>query len=479
MIITDFLVVGSGIGGMSTALKLSQLGSVILLSKKNLISGSTPYAQGGISAVRKNHTEQDSIKAHYEDTIAAGGHHNDLAAVELLVGRADDTLDFLEANGVRFDASLHLEGGHRFSRIWHVADHTGASIARSLRDAVRSSDTITVVENAFVSDLLVRGQTVHGVECVHENETKRIFAKRTVLASGGAGQVYARTTNPPEATGDGIALAVRAGAEKKDLEFVQFHPTALLAKHSPLFLLSEALRGVGARIVNAQGISVGDDLATRDEVARQIVRAQRDSGAYLDLSMHEASFWQTRFPEISHMLSEENLLPGRDFIPVTPAAHFLNGGITSDLKGRSTLHHLSVVGEVACTGVHGANRLASNSLLEGVVFALQIADDFTAQAEKNRLETPDCDALYHTTPFVSETSSDANIRQEIQRICWDHLGIIRSGPNLTKAIDELSALQPTGTETKNVLAVATFIAEAAKARTHSLGSHFLADEGAI
>ncbi len=475
MIGTDFLVVGSGIAGMSTALRLAELGEVVLISKKGLLSGSTPYAQGGIAGVRQAQPHNDSVQAHYEDTIRVGCGHNDPAAVELLVTKAAEALRFLETCGVSFDESLHLEGGHRFPRVWHVADHTGITIASALRNMVRASDAITVIEDAIVSDLLVRDQTVCGVEFYHDNESQRIFAARTVLATGGAGQIFAKTTNPVEVTGDGMALAVRAGAQKRDLEFVQFHPTAFENAASPLFLLTEALRGFGGRIVNADGIEICDSLAPRDEVARAITFAQRHGKVFLDFSMQPIEFWQERFPEIYQHLRTEGLLLGKDPIPVTPAAHFICGGITSDLRGRSTLEHLSVVGENACTGVHGANRLASNSLLEGVVFSAQIADDFATQINKNRVQRPDMHAHYQTRDFVADTTNDGEIRKKIKQICSDYLGIIRSMPNIDRALSELSALDPTGTQTKNLQAVAIFVAEAAAARTASLGCHYLID----
>ncbi len=479
MMVTDFLVVGSGIAGMSAALRLAELGQVVLLSKKNLLSGSTPYAQGGISGVRFAEVRHDSIRSHFEDTLTAGAGHNNPTVVELLVKEAGNALHFLEECGVHFDDSLHLEGGHSVPRVWHIADHTGMSIATALRNNVRASDAITVVEVADVIDLLVRDQTVHGAEFVHRDETHRIFAKRTVLATGGAGQIFAKTTNPPEVTGDGIALAVRAGAFKKDLEFIQFHPTAFLAERSPLFLLTEALRGYGARIVSENGIAICDALAPRDQVARHIIFAQRAGKVFLDFSEHSSSFWQERFPEITHTLQNEGFVLGQDKIPITPAAHFFCGGIESDLRGRTNLAHLSVVGEVACTGVHGANRLASNSLLEGVVFAKQVADDFAAEANKKQLGSPDVHALYKTNEYFPDTRSDTEIQKCIRQICWDYLGIVRSQPNIARAMSELNLLTPTGTKTKILQAVAIFVAEAAAARKHSLGCHYLIDEGAI
>lgn len=472
--VVDFLVIGSGIAGMSSALLLARMGSVLLLSKKGVISGSTPLAQGGIAALKKNEHKNDTLETHYTDTIRAGSGHNDTTAVELLVSRAADAIDFLEQCDIRFDESLHLEGGHSFPRIRHVADHTGLTIAHALRKKVRETEEIQLLENAFVSDLLVRDGTVHGAEYVHEGVTQRIFAAKTILACGGAGQIFAKTTNPAEVTGDGIALAVRAGAARKDLEFVQFHPTALDGERSPLLLLSEALRGAGARIVDKNVISICDPLAPRDEVSRSIAAFQKHSKVFLDLSAHPGEYWTEKFPDNMQALAEYGYMPDRDLIPITPAAHFFCGGIKTDLNGNTNLGNLSAVGEVACTGVHGANRLASNSLLEGVVFSLRIAEEFAAQAKKvGNVTLPSPDAFFVTTPYFEETARDEEVRAEIRRICWDYLGIVRTMSSIDKAAQELAALTPSGTETKNLQAVATFLAEAAKIRQDSLGCHFI------
>lgn len=475
--ITDFLVIGSGIAGLSTALQLSRLGTVILVSKRKIASGCTRLAQGGIAGVRRKESEdEDSMRRHYEDTMAAGGFQNDPAAVELLVTRAPEALDFLIERGVHFAEDLHLEAGHRYPRVWHVADQTGLAIVNALSAAVRQTANIEIVEDAFVSDLLTRDGAVFGAECFVEEEARRIYASKTVLATGGAGQAYALTTNPREATGDGIALAVRAGAERQDMEFVQFHPTAFETEEAPLPLITEALRGAGARIVDAMGEEVCDNLLPRDATARAIFAARLKGPVYLDLSAHAPEYWQEHFPGIAQKLIERGASPEVTQIPVIPAAHFMCGGIKSDLFGRTNLPNLSVVGEVACTGVHGANRLASNSLLEGLVFAQRIAEDFAAEAKAGLVIPPDAGGYFVTVPFAPETSRDEELREEIAQICWEKVGIIRSSVSLEEAAAELVTIEPTGTETRNLHAVATFITEAARKRKKSLGCHFLIDE---
>jgi L-aspartate oxidase len=465
---TPFLVIGSGIAGMSVALHLSELGEVILLSKTELVSGSTALAQGGIAGEREKH----SFPSYVSDTIRTGSGINSEEAVSLLVSQSWQALSFLQRNGVVFDDTLHTEAGHSKARVWHIADETGLFIAQKLAERVRASESITLFENAFAVDLLVRDGAVFGVDVFHENERKRIFALKTILATGGAGQIFLETTNPIGSTGDGIAVGVRAGVRLKDMEFVQFHPTALATEDSPLFLLSEALRGEGAKVVDGSGKALCKALLPRDTLSRTVFQAEKQEAVYLDLRHKKNDFWKERFPNIFAKLKEYSLSPEEALIPVVPAAHFFCGGIETDLHGRTNIKNLFAVGEVACTGVHGANRMASNSLLEGLVFSEQIYRDISQQCEKGE-KIPSFSGHFETSVFQEDSAEDEEIRKSVQRICWEKVGIIRNEKNINEAISQLSQYSPTGTETKNLLSVALFVAEAARKRKTSLGCHWM------
>jgi L-aspartate oxidase len=470
--IADFLVIGSGIAGMSAALRLSKLGSVIIVTKSQLVSGSTPWAQGGIASPKLT---DDSLQLHKADTLKVGGGLCDEDAVNVLVNGAQDAIDFLAKNGVSFGADPHREAGHSMARIWHSGDTTGLSIANALAESVRNTEVITVIEEAFVNDLLVRENTVHGAEMQTLNGNMRAFASRTILASGGAANVYEEHTTPPETTGDGIAIAARAGADIADLEFVQFHPTALATNDKPLFLLSETLRGEGALIVDKEGDRLFNPLLPRDQLSRNIYLAEQNGQAiFLDLRHRPDEYWASEFETIFKTLQEYGLSPQKDLIPIIPAAHFFCGGIATDLRGRTSLKHLAAVGEVARTGVHGANRLASNSLLEGVVFSEQIYRDYLEQIRKDKIQEPISGGHFDTVPFVEEQPGDTEVRERIQNICWSKIGIIRTLAELESAADELQELTATGSETKHMLTVAKLLVQAAKKRTVSAGCHFIA-----
>ncbi len=467
---TGFVVIGSGIAGMSAAIHLSGLSEVILISKTNLISGSTALAQGGIAAVKSHATTKQD---HIADTLHAGLGINNKDAVELLVSRSGAALEFLQKNGVVFDETMHTEAGHSEARIWHISDQTGLYIAKALAEKVRTIPAITVLENAFAVDLLLQDGAVHGVEIYHGGEIKRIHALKTIMATGGAGQMYAETTNPIESTGDGIAMGVRAGAKLSDMEFVQFHPTALATDESPVFLLSEALRGEGAKVVNGADEDICNALLPRDELSRIIFRRETQETVYLSLRHKTNDFWSERFPNIFKKLQEYGLSAERDLIPILPAAHFFSGGLKIDLRGRTTVGNLSAIGEVACSGVHGANRLASNSLLEALVFSEQVFLDYASQVKQGVMPHAPLDGHFETSEFKDSTAEDCKIQKAIQNISWKKIGILRSKKSLDEALYSLSRLEPIGTETKNLLAVAIFVAEAAKKRGESLGCHHL------
>lgn len=388
---TDFIVIGSGLAGLTSSIILSKYGKVLLATKGKLSDGSTNWAQGGIACVVE---ERDSWKKHMEDTLVAGVYHNDKKAVELLVKSAANAIDWLSQQGVVFEKikgkfKAGREGGHSYNRIIHASDFTGKEIEMTLVGKVKKNKNIIIWENTFAKKLLVDRKKCFGVEVVgpvsrvsqsgHPLHTTYCFAKRIILATGGLGQIYEWTTNPYVATGDGIAMAYRAGAKLEDMEFIQFHPTALADGKSPLFLISEAVRGEGAYLVKETGERfMGDydgrmELAPRDIVARAIFAEQKKGfEVCLDIRHKEKEFLQKRFSNIYKKLKKRGFDLAKDLIPVTPAAHFSCGGIVTDLYGRTNIKNLFAFGEVAATGVHGANRLASNSLLESVVFPLQL-----------------------------------------------------------------------------------------------------------
>src|SRR5213082_1407847 len=383
---TRFLVVGSGVAGLHTAWRASQHGDVLLVTKRSLFDSATSYAQGGIAAALG---AGDSPDLHRQDTLAAGAALCDAAAVQVLVEEGPARVRELQTAGAAFDLDpkgrlkLGREAAHSRKRIVHAhGDQTGAEVARTLVSRVRRSKRVRVLEKARVLDLIVHRGACVGARASVRGLATEIIADVTVLAAGGCGQVYRYTTNPVVATGDGFAIAHRAGARLADMEFVQFHPTALDTPENPLQLISEAVRGEGAILVNAEGERFMlkrhqlAELAPRDVVARAIFREQRQGSVHLDARKLGENFTK-RFPGIFSICKARGIDPRRDLIPVTPAAHYMMGGVVTDLCGRSTVKRLYGVGEVARTGVHGANRLASNSLLEGLVFAERVARDLS------------------------------------------------------------------------------------------------------
>src|SRR5215470_5957538 len=394
---TRFLVIGSGVAGLHTAWRASERGDVILVTKQSLFDSATAYAQGRIAAALG---AGDSPALHRQDTLAAGAALCDAAAVQVLVDEGPARVRELQTAGARFDLDpkgrleLGREAAHSMNRIVHAhGDQTGAEVARTLVARVKESKQIRVLERARVLDLIVKRGVCYGVRASIKGRATEIIADATVLATGGCGQIYRYTTNPVVATGDGYAIVHRAGVRLADMEFVQFHPTALDTPENPLALISEAVRGEGAVLVNAHGIRFMKgrhrlaELAPRDVVARAIFREQRTGPVYLDARKLGRSFTK-RFPGIFALCQARGIDPRKDLIPVTPAAHYMMGGVVTDLSGRSTVSRLYAVGEVARTGVHGANRLASNSLLEGLVFAERVARDLAEQAPLAKVPSP-------------------------------------------------------------------------------------------
>jgi len=356
-----FIVIGSGLAGLTSALTLVEAGSVLLISKAKLADSATNLAQGGVAAVT---TKKDNFTSHIQDTIKAGVNYNNPAAVEKLVKEAPAAIKWLQQQGVVFDADPALEAAHSYHRVMRSSDFTGRAIETALLKQVRANDKIKIIDYCLAIDLIVKKK-----QCLGVKTNKGIFySDILILATGGLGQVFAYTTNPKVATGDGLAMAYRAGCKVADLEFIQFHPTALKDKSSPLFLLSESLRGEGAFLINSHGDRFINELKPRDIIARAIVAEQQKGGVYLDIRHKGDKLIKNRFPNIYQELKKRGFDLTKEPVPVTPAAHYSCGGVKTDELGRTNVKNLLAFGEVASTGVHGANRLASNSLLEAVVF---------------------------------------------------------------------------------------------------------------
>ena len=500
----DVIVVGSGIAGLTAALRLRQRVDHVLLATKTVLDeGSTRWAQGGIAAALD---PADSPAEHLQDTLVAGAGVCDVDAVRALVTEGPARVRELVSLGTRFDRTadgrlaLTREGGHHRNRIAHAGgDATGKEISRALLaalEAVRHDPGIEVVEHAMVVDLLqagdgrVCGVTLHVLGEGSRDGLGAALARAVVLATGGLGQIYSSTTNPSVATGDGVAAALRAGAAVRDLEFVQFHPTVLwlgAGSSGQQPLISEAVRGEGAFLVDASGdrfmtgVHELADLAPRDVVSRAIVDRMRATGAdhvYLDARHLGRDFLERRFPSIVQRCRELGFDLAAEPLPVAPAQHYASGGVVTDLRGRSTLPGLSACGEVACSGVHGANRLASNSLLEGLVFAHRIADDLTERLAAGELP--------HAEPVPASGESgllDPEAREQVQAAMTSGSGVVRSGQSteqtarrLTEIAASTSAVPSAGAwETTNLHQVATVLTAVAGLRNESRGGHVRSD----
>ncbi|MCS6884409.1 MAG: L-aspartate oxidase [Acidobacteriota bacterium] len=485
---TDYIVIGSGIAGLRAAIGLAEAGAeVTVLTKDRISESNTEYAQGGIAVAL---SDDDEVALHFHDTIAAGAELCDEAAVKVLVEEGPKYITELIDWGTQFDREgnrlvFTKEAAHSRNRILHAqGDSTGREIVRSLLAVARRSKQIHMLAHAITLDLLLKDGEAVGVRFIDQQQRKLIYARAVILATGGGGQLYSHTTNPDVATGDGIAMAYHAGAAIYDMEFVQFHPTALCIPDAPRFLISEAVRGEGGYLLNRAGkrfmqkYDPRGELAPRDIVSRAIVSEMSESASnvvYLDMTHLPSKFLRERFPKIFETCLTYGYDITKDYIPVSPAAHYLMGGVRTDLWGRTSVPRLYAAGEVASTGVHGANRLASNSLLEGLVFGARAAQ--AALSDKLSLPQPRHELSSDEEGLLPKEHIDPEIKHRVKQIMWRYVGICRSAHGLQTAHNELSLLaeQARNTATANFVTVANLITEAALFRTESRGGHYRTD----
>lgn len=512
---TDFLVIGSGAAGLSFALKAAEHGHVTIVTKGEMVECNTNYAQGGICSVTY---EPDTFEKHIHDTMVCGAGICDPEAVNLVVRRAPELIADLIAWGTRFDKTpdgrfeLNREGGHSEHRILHHKDLTGAEIERALIESVRKHPNITVLEHHFAIDLLTQhhlGEFVtrhtRGLACfgayVLDMDSGRIetmLSRFTVVATGGCGNIYGTTTNPIVATGDGIAMCHRAKAMISNMEFIQFHPTSLYNPgERPSFLITEAMRGFGAILRLPNGKEFMDkyhpmgSLAPRDVVARAIDREMKRSGeefVYLDVTHKDADSIRSHFPNIYEKCLSLGIDITKDYIPVTPAAHYCCGGVKVDLNGQTSIKRLYALGECSCTGLHGANRLASNSLIEAVVYADQAAKHAIELFERTEIQEGIPDWNFEGTSNTEEMLLIIQSKREMQQIMSNYVGIVRSNLYLKRAMRRLEILWHETEELynkttpnrdlcelRNMIAVAYLVIKQGRDRKESVGCHYNVD----
>ena len=507
----DVLIIGSGLAGLTVALKVASEKKVCLVSKRKINDNSSSWAQGGIAAVLTN---DDSIEAHIQDTLIAGAGLCDQEVTRQVASHARETVEWLIAQGVPFTreddgSGYHLtrEGGHSHRRIIHAADATGKAVQKTLAEQVLSNPNITVLENHIAVDLITSrkvgiGSPEDNAEClgayVLDNKSGKVItigAQNTVLATGGAGKVYLYTTNPDVSTGDGVAMAWRAGCRVANMEFVQFHPTCLFHPKAKSFLITEAVRGEGGILKLPNGSSFmhhydeRGELAPRDVVARAIDFEMKKRGldcVFLDISHKPADFIISHFPTIYRRCMELGIDITKEPIPVVPAAHYNCGGIMTDHTGRTDLASLYAIGETACTGLHGANRLASNSLLECMVFGQAAANSILSEPIKPTVALP-----YWDESRVTDADEEVIITHnwnELRRFMWNYVGIVRTNKRLTRAMHRINLLHDEVNEfysnfrvsnnlieLRNLLQVAELIVRSAMERHESRGLHYSKD----
>ncbi len=507
----DVLIIGSGLAGLTVALKVASEKKVCLVSKRKINDNSSSWAQGGIAAVLNN---DDSIEAHIQDTLIAGAGLCDQEVTRQVASHARETVEWLIAQGVPFTreddgSGYHLtrEGGHSHRRIIHAADATGNAVQKTLAEQVLSNPNITVLEDHIAVDLITSrkvgiGSPEDNAEClgayVLDNKSGKVItigAQNTVLATGGAGKVYLYTTNPDVSTGDGVAMAWRAGCRVANMEFVQFHPTCLFHPKAKSFLITEAVRGEGGILKLPNGSSFmhhydeRGELAPRDVVARAIDFEMKKRGldcVFLDISHKPADFIISHFPTIYRRCMELGIDITKEPIPVVPAAHYNCGGIMTDHTGRTDLASLYAIGETACTGLHGANRLASNSLLECMVFGQAAANSILSEPIKPTVALP-----YWDESRVTDADEEVIITHnwnELRRFMWNYVGIVRTNKRLTRAMHRINLLHDEVNEfysnfrvsnnlieLRNLLQVAELIVRSAMERHESRGLHYSKD----
>lgn len=501
-ITSDFLIIGGGVAGLRAAVELARSGDVLVVTKDAPSESSTEYAQGGVAVAL---SDEDEIEIHFEDTIKAGDGLCLRKAVGTLVEEGPTRIRELILWGAEFDKegsklAFTREAAHSKRRILHAqGDSTGHEIMRVLIDKVRASGRVKKLDFAFTRDLIIRdGHCVGAVVCQQAEKKKLIISARAVLlATGGAGQLYERTTNPPVATADGMAMAWRAGAALMDMEFVQFHPTALYLDGAPQFLLSEAMRGEGGMLKNIhvqrfmEQYHPARELAPRDVVTRAIhseMLVTKSKHVYLDMTHLNAEYVMSRFPRIYATCRDFGIDITRSPIPVSPAAHYIMGGVKTDLWGKTSVPGLFAAGETACTGVHGANRLASNSLLEGLVFGeragLAAAQYASKQFLRKREPVLAVDELDRKQSRTEASVDVEHVRSSLKKLMWEKAGIVRNGKDLSAALKRLQAwdrkikrasIDRNILELKNMIASALLITQAALQRENSVGAHFRSD----
>ncbi len=490
----DILVIGGGIAGLRAALAAPPTARVLVITKDRVQQSNSTYAQGGIAAVR---SPEDRFEDHIEDTLVAGAGLCDRDVVDLVVREAPGQIDDLIRYGAKFDADLAMEGGHSYHRIVHaLGDATGFEVMRAIIDTAKKATNVTILDRTFTLDLLTHeGACVGAHVQMRTRDSLLIWAKQTILAAGGAGIVFRETTNPPVATGDGMAAAYRAGAELRDMEFMQFHPTVLYVAGLSRHLISEAVRGAGAYLRDKNGkrfmpdMDPRGELATRDVVAQAIVRTMESTKhpcVYLDLSHLDPERVRTHFPGIDKVCRGFGLDITSDPIPVRPGAHYMVGGVTTDLHGRTTLPGLWAAGEVTSSGLHGANRLASNSLIEGLVFGTLCG----RQAGEVAATMPDTFVVPRLEGrFDPETGGPkldiADLTSSLRSLMMRNMGVVRDREGLEEAERQVAfwgryALRrefghKQGWELQNMLTVARLMIWSARQRTESRGVHFRAD----
>jgi L-aspartate oxidase len=488
---TDFIVIGSGVAGLRASIELAKSGArVTVLTKDKASESNTEYAQGGVAVVL---SDDDNAELHEEDTLIAGAGLCDVEAVETLVNDGTKYIKQLIEWGIEFDKeggklSFTQEAAHSRRRILHAhGDSTGKEIVRALIARARQEKQIVLMPFANTESLIVQDGRCVGVRFLDPilRAPREIYAKAVILCTGGAGQLYLHTTNPSVATGDGMAMAYFAGAEMADMEFVQFHPTALSVEGAPRFLLSEAMRGEGGILRNKFGTRfMGDyderlELAPRDIVSRSIVAEMRKTGTrsvFLDMTALSEEFLKERFPKIYETCKFYDLNIAKDLLPVSPASHYCMGGIRTDLHGRSTIQGLYAAGEVTCTGVHGANRLASNSLLEGLVFGARageaaVVDNSKFQVSNSKSEQSE------TLNSKLETNISTAVKKRVKRVMWERVGILRDKDSLKRALKEFEQISNSNlsTSSRNFVTLAKLVATSALWREESRGGHFRND----